>query len=72
LGTVFTHHVLGGDVDDLLHRQVVQGRYDSSVIAHSLVPLVREVLYAATAADGQHVADQVITETRRGCIGVIA
>lgn len=65
----FLRRTLGDDavadpVNELLFEHVVAGRYHPSVIAESLPSFITEILGAATRADWQAVADELIAEAR--------
>ena len=51
-------------VNDLLFEHVVEGRYDPSVIAESLRPIIDEILQTATLDDWSAVADRLTVDAR--------
>jgi hypothetical protein len=64
LARLLADDLLVDEVNGLIFEHVVAGRYHRSVVAESLRPIIEEILGAATAADWQAVADQLIAEAR--------
>jgi hypothetical protein len=58
------HDTVADEVDDLLHKHVVEGKLHPTVVAESLLPIISEVLQTATFDDLMAVTDQLTVEAR--------
>jgi hypothetical protein len=58
------HDTVADEVNDLLHKHVVERKLDPTVVAESLLPIISEVLQTATFDDLMAVTDQLTLEAR--------
>jgi hypothetical protein len=59
-----SHEATVDQVDLLLYRHVVEGRYHPSVVTESLRPIIDDVLQAAAAEDWSAVARRLTAEAQ--------